>query len=161
MWPSCFTHQIHLSFYYFPNINYKSFFPLPVVLFKWLLNCMQFSFNVQVKLFSYDCGSIPTTLTNSNCANIRRICFVCKDKSALRCSNCNSVNYCSQLCQISHWKYHKKVGIFINSIYIRLWGGLREGEGEEVILLTVFIFDCEKGLGRVDRRGGTDFLISF
>jgi hypothetical protein len=39
----------------------------------------------------------------------KKVCFVCKKSSTMRCSKCSAVNYCTRDCQRAHWKYHKKV----------------------------------------------------
>ena len=55
-----------------------------------------------------DCGSSAVEDPTGAVVELRRICFVCKDPSKLRCKGCSAVNYCSRRCQTSHWKCHKK-----------------------------------------------------
>jgi len=37
------------------------------------------------------------------------ICHNCSNEKTAICSRCKFVGYCSEACQIEHWKYHKKL----------------------------------------------------
>lgn len=36
-------------------------------------------------------------------------CYVCDNKTNLKCANCKSIYYCSKKCQINDWIHHKHV----------------------------------------------------